>query len=223
MTAQRVSIGSHDFASKGIAITWMSQTILGGYDIGETITDPDHIDVLEDLLARKENAAEKIGTGIVYWYIGRTSDFGRYVSSDAKTVAIHRTSGPDVDFGYTRIIKESAEIEYAKDALRHEILDLRDAFKFGRFGKGVPVYSDLTGEQIANAEDSEVRYRDPSWGKLTKDFAESVGGWPAIESHSGEGQGGQIGRRLVSEKIAEKWRDYYEQNANPVLTHKPGH
>src|SRR5690554_3442023 len=71
-------------------------------------------------------------------------------------------------------------------------------------------------------EDSEVRYENPSWGKLTADFAESLEGWVAIDTHSGDGAGPQIGRRLISDSVAGRWRDYYDAHANPVLHRKRG-
>lgn len=222
MPSHPVQIGSHLFASKSVAKSYVSMEILHAYAPGTPITDPDHIDTLFDILRRKRNAAEKIGTGIDHFYVTHTSNFRSYVRPDALTIAIHRTTGRDVDLGYGKAIDNSSEVDHAKDALRHAVQDLRDGFKFSHFGSGSPAY-DEEGIELNSHDDSEVRYRNPSWGKLTGDFADSEGGWVNVETHSGGGTNPLVGRRLVSEGQLDRWREYYRANAVPVLSRKAGH
>ncbi|CAN5518213.1 hypothetical protein BH10ACT6_BH10ACT6_01510 [soil metagenome] len=222
--AHRVDLGSQSFHSKKTAKAYISVEILHKYDIGTPIDNPEHKAVLYDVLRRKENAAEKIGSGIDYFYVDYTSKFREeYVKPDARTIVIHHTSSaePDVDFGYGRVIDGSSDVDYSKEALRYAVAQRRDDFKFGHFLNGrKPLDSD--GNPIDSHEDSEVRYRDPDWGTLTADFAESQGGWEAIETHSGDGVEGQIGRRLINGEVEKRWLDYYDSHANPVLVRKPG-
>ena len=133
-----VSLGPRDFPTKGAAKTYVSTEILHGYPVGVPITKEDHIDVPFDILRRKENSAEKIGTGIDHFYVDYTQKFKNYVAADSKTIVVHRTSGEDVDFGYGRIIDGSTIVDYVKDALRGALLDYRDDFKFSRFAGGTP-------------------------------------------------------------------------------------
>lgn len=218
MPRHPVELGSRMFPSKAIAKTYIRTEILNGYPLRRPIDNAEHIEVLLDVLRRKPNAAEKIGDGIDHFYVDSTSRFRNYVRPDAKTIVIHRVRGEDVDFGYERVIDGSSDIDYAKEALRFEIEDLRDAFKFSRFDNGV-AFDEETGDEIADHSEAEVRYREPSWGRLTADFAESIGGWGQIQTHSGDGQA-QIGRRLTSPEIRVAWREYWSGNANPVLVHK---
>lgn len=218
-----VELGSRTFPSKTVAKTYIRTEILHGYAIGVPISNPEHIAVLLDALRRKENAAEKIGGGIDYFFVELTSRFRNYVQPDARTLAIRHTnpSEQDVDFGYESAIDDSTEVDHAKEALRYAVADLRDEFKFAQFAGGAtPLGAD--GAPISKHEDSEVRYENPDWGKLTADFADTVGGWAAIETHSGDGQGAQIGRRLISGYVQGQWRDYYSAYANPVLHRKRG-
>lgn len=215
-----IELGPRTFPTRTVAKTYMRVQILNGYEVGDEITNPEHIQILEDLLSRKSNAAEKVGDGISYWFVDLTNEYGRYVSSDARTVAIMRTDGSKVDFGYTKLIDESEQIDFVQDALRHAVQDKRDAFKFSHFGSGTTIWDDR-GAEIETHDLAEVRYSDPTWGRLTRDFADSVGGWDAIETSSGAGEG-QVGRRLVSDEIRNTWRDWYEQHAYPYLRRKAG-
>lgn len=218
-----VELGARTFPTKTVAKSYIRTEILHAYSIGDPIRDPEHVDVLFDVLRRKDNAAEKIGGGIDYFYVDHTSRFRDYVSSDARTLVIRHTSPHevDVDFGYERVIDDSSDVDYAKQALRYAIQDKRDAFKFSHFEDGQKPL-DTDGDPIESHEDSEVRYENPDWGRLTADFAESQGGWVAIDTHSGDGTGPQIGRRLISDTIAARWRDFYDAHANPALRRKRG-
>jgi hypothetical protein len=219
----QVELGSRTFPTKGIAKTYIRTEILRAYPIGEPISDPEHVAVLMDVLRRKENAAEKIGSGINYFYVDLTSRFRSYVRADARTIVIHHRSANevDVDFGYERVIDDSSDVDYAKEALRHAVQDRRDDFKFSHFLDGATPL-DQHGTPIESHEHAEIRYVDPDWGQLTSDFAASEGGWVVLETHSGDGVEAQIGRRLISDYLAGKWRDYYDANANPVLSRKRG-
>ncbi|HRN28753.1 MAG TPA: DUF3223 domain-containing protein [Terrimesophilobacter sp.] len=218
-----VELGARTFPNKSAAKSYVRAEILHAYEIGEPIRDPEHLDILMDILDRKDNGAEKRGGGIDYFFVDFTRNYRVYVRPDARTLAIRHTSPNevDVDFGYESAIADSSDIDFAKEALRYTIQDKRDEFKFSNFS-GPELPSDADGELIERHEDSEVRYKDPTWGQLTANFAARVGGWEAIETHSGDGVSPQIGRRLISDGIAAQWRDYYDSHANPVLTRTRG-
>lgn len=215
-----VSLGPRDFPSKSIAKTYISTEILHHYPIGDPITDPEHIAVLMDVLRMKDNADEKIGSGIDYFYVDRTSRFENYVAADARTFVIRHTdpAEEDVDFGYTRVIDGGGHVAAVKDALRHEALAQRDAFKFSHFSGGGTVY-DVAGEPMTGHEEAEVRYGSPSWGALTYAFVKEQGGWAAIQTTSGDGEA-QVGRRLTDASVRDAWIAYYEANADPELWKK---
>jgi hypothetical protein len=195
----------------------MRDQILNGYGVGDQITHPSHIAVLEDLLRRKPTEGEKVGPGISYWFVDSTSNYRDYVTSDARSIAIMRTDGTIVDFGYTKVINDEGHVDDVKEALRYAVQDKRDQFKLDSFSGG-PVYDDR-GDQIENTDEAEVRYENPNWGELTADFADSVGGWEAIDTDGGGGSV-QIGERLVNSEIEKRWRDYYDDHAFPYISRK---
>lgn len=220
--AIKVTLGPRDFPSKTVAKDYIKVEILHAYNIGDPITDHEHVAVLMDVLRMKENAAEKIGNGIDHFYVDHTSRFENYVSPDARTLVIHHTdpAEEDVDFGYTKVIDGGGQVVAVKDALRHEALGERDAFKFSYFASGGTVY-DMAGEPMTSHDEAEVRYGSPSWGALTYDFVQEHGGWDAIETTSGEGEP-QVGRRLADSRLRDDWIEYYRANADPELWKKRG-
>ncbi|GAB2975873.1 DCL family protein [Frigoribacterium salinisoli] len=219
MVSHPISLASHDFANKTAAKCWVSTEILNAAPLMVPITNPDHIDVLTDLLMRKDDADEKIGTGIKYFYVDLTHKFKTYAAKDLRTFVVQRDEGP-VDFGFIKAVDGNSAAAKVRDALRSEILDLRDDFKDSHFEDGKTAVSAVTGEVIARREDAEVRYSNPSWTQLTSDFATTRGGWDAIATHTGNG-GIQIGRRLLDGADATAWRDYWLSNAVPIITKKP--
>jgi hypothetical protein len=220
--AHPIELGGMTFVSKTAAKQYIKEKILDGYPIGEDVSDPDHIAILMDVLMMKEDPARKMGEGMRF-FIDDKKRYGYYVQAGTPTIAIRYSTGEPEDFGYTKTVDGAGPMQYVKDALRHEARPLHDQMRFGAFSSGSPVFSEINGEEIDSVEDSEVRYHDPSWGELTGGFVATQGGWEKIETTSGDRTGGQLGRRLVSDKVRDEWLDYHRANANPYLRHKPGH
>lgn len=214
-------MGPRAFPNRTVAKTYMSTEILNGYDVGDEISNPEHVAILNDLLRRKPSEAEKVGPGIDHWFVDLTSNYRDYVRKDARTIAIRQTDGTRMDFGYTKVIDEGGHVDDVKEALRYAVQDKRDAIKFGAFDS--PPVVDEQGDVIADPSECEVRYTGPTWGELTADFADSLGGWDNIETHSGQGVA-QVGQRLSSEEVSDRWREYYDDHAVPHITRKrPGY
>lgn len=219
MTKTPVTLGSEDFPSKAAAKAYISTEILNNYEVGVPIDLDVHRSVLSGVLDLKDNRDEKVGAGIDYFYVAWKRDFAgdHPVTHDGKTIAIHRISGDDVDFGYTNTIDGSSQAAFVREALRAEIGDLRATYRSSQFRSG-PVYDDA-GYMIEKDSDAEVRYASPSWGDLTSAFARSVGGWASIETNSGDGTP-QVGRRLVSPDVRQRWREFWTAEAHPTLRRK---
>lgn len=218
--ATPITLGPRDFFSKSAAKTYIGSEILHRYGVGVPIDNQEHIEVLMDVLFLKDNADEKIGGGINYFYVEHTSKFRDYVSPDALTLVIRHIdpNERDVDFGYTATIDGADSAAKVKDALRHEAEPLRDRFKFGHFASGEVVH-DIEGEPMTEHDQAEVRYGSPTWGEMTFAFAHVHGGWDAIETTSGDGDA-QIGRRLVDDGLRTSWLEYWTDNADPILKKK---
>lgn len=216
----QIELGPRTFASKTTAKAYVRSEILHSYELGEPITNPEHVGVLEAIVLRKPNAGEKIGDGIAHFYVESTRRFRSYAREEHRTLVIHHANGdePDVDFSYEKAIDGEGQVDFVDDALRQEAQGLRDGFKFSSFDSGGTVY-DYRGEPMTHHSEAEVRYGVPSWAKLVYDFVQSEGGWDAIQTTSGDGDA-QIGRRLVDEDVRQRWLEHWHSNADPYLLKK---
>lgn len=185
-----------------------------GYGAYDRITNPVHELMLTELLDRHPDAAEKIGSGVDFFFIGKTSDGDKFnVSADAIGIWIKRTDGSAVDFSYLTAIRSHTPKSDAKEGLRLAVDDFRMAYRADRFKDGAPVPSDLSGQPIANRDNAHVVYHGPTWGQLTYRFADSQGGWNKIAVHSGKGAV-KIGSALVDPGVKARWIAFHNQHAN---------
>ncbi len=102
-----------------------------------------------------------------------------------------------------------------KDALRLAVDDRRLAFPDEMFATG-PVHCALTGVLLNDPKDTDVIYRDPSWGVLVEGFVEAQGGWASVETNSGFGETA-IGGRVSDSAAVRAWRAYHAENAHLLL------
>lgn len=214
-----VELGPRTFPSKIVARDYVSTEILHGYAIGVPITDPEHVGVLEAVVHRKLNAAEKIGGGIDYFYVAETRSFRPEAKAEDRCIAIHHLDAtePDVDCSYVKAIAGDEQVQFVTDALREGARPLRDAFRASAFSS-TPTF-DFYGTPLTTLHEAEVRYLSPSWGQLVLDFVQSEGGWSAVETTSGAGAP-LIGRRLVDPDVLDRWHAFWRAHADPILVKK---
>ncbi|MFF2267059.1 DUF3223 domain-containing protein [Cellulosimicrobium cellulans] len=221
--AKPVRLASKTFASRKEAKSWVRDEIKDRYPLEAIVTDPLHVSVLFDLLDRDDDAAEKVGVGVKEFFIRRTAlGQGRvqYVAWNARGIWIRRIDGSEDDWSYTSAIDQEGRQSDVKEALRSIVDAERVNFRENAFAAG-PVTCARTGEPILALEDAEVRYIDPTWAQLTRDFVASQGGWDSIKLSSGSGSI-QIAGDLADDDQRAAWKRYWQDHANPVLVKKPG-
>lgn len=188
-----------------------------GYGIGDPISDPVHEAMLFEALDRHPDSADKTGSGVDYFYVGKTSqDKAAFVSDDALGIWIHRTDGSDEDFSYKTAIDGRSAKNDAKDAMRQAVLDTRLRNRDDAYAAGAPVLSAISGDPIPNRADAHTIYTDPDWCQLTYRFAETQGGWDNITVTSGDGDA-QIGGRFVDPAVERAWIDFHDTHAQMVF------
>ena len=90
-----------------------------GYETYDRISDPVHELMFLELLERHPDSAEKTGSGVDFFFIGKTSDGDKFnVAADAIGVWINRTDGSKVDFSYLTAIRNHTPKSDAKEGLR---------------------------------------------------------------------------------------------------------
>jgi hypothetical protein len=172
--------------------------------------------MLRQVLDLHPDAAEKIGPGVDYFFVGLTSDGDKFnVRPDATGIWIMRVDGSKVDFSYRTCINNHTPESDAKEGLRLAVERRRLDYRERRIDEGT-FASDISGTVFADREDAWVIHDDPSWGQLTFRFAESEGGWDRILVHSGVGAV-QIGSHLMDSAVHASWLDFYDAHANRLL------
>ncbi len=187
-----------------------------GYAVGARITDPDHVAILSGLVAIHPHTAEKTGSGIDFFTIEHMAGTpGQTVSSDSVGFVIHHTDGGVVDFSYIEAIYPSDQKRRVTNALKAEVDDVRLKFRDSRFAGGSAM-SDISGTPFARRSDASVIYDNPSFSQLAYRFAESEGGWNAIDVESGANSA-FIGDALIDPAVRQRWRDFFGIHARPQL------
>jgi hypothetical protein len=187
-----------------------------GYAVGARVTDASDIDVLTEILAIHPHAAEKAGPGVDHFSVEQMSGTpGQSVSADSMGFVIHHVDGGRVDFSYVEAIYPSDQKRRVTAALKSSVDDLRLGFRDARFAGGGAV-SDDSGVAFGSRAEASVVYNNPSFSQLAYRFAESEGGWNAIDVESG-GSSLQIGDVIVDSAVRQRWRDFFQAHARPTL------
>lgn len=187
-----------------------------GYAVGARVTGAHDIEVLTEILAIHPHAAEKIGPGIDHFSIEQMSGTpGQTVSTDSIGFVIHHVGGGRVDFSYIEAIYPSDQKRRVTAALKSAVDDLRLEFRDARFAGGSAA-SDVSGVVFGSRAEASVVYNDPAFSQLAYRFAESEGGWNAINVESG-GSSLQIGDVIVDAAVLQRWRDFFQTHARPTL------
>jgi len=201
---------------EGSARRFQASAYRWAYTVGERITASRDDLMLREVLDLHPDAADKIGAGVSYFFVGLTRDGDKFnVRPDATGIWIKRIDGSEVDFSYRTCINNHTEESDAKEGLRLAIEGRRMSFREERINAGT-FASDISGTVFAEREDGFVIHENPSWGQLTFRFAESEGGWSHILVHSGAG-GVQIGSHLMDEGVHARWLDFYDKHAQRRL------
>lgn len=187
-----------------------------GYGPGATITNPDDVNVLIGLAAIHPHASDKIGPGIDHFTVENMKALpGQEVSADAIGFVIHQSNGNAVDFSYLEAIYPSDQKRNVTTALKAEVDDLRLDYRDSRFASG-SANSDVSGRPFAGRAEASVIYENPSFAQLAYRFAESEGGWNAVDLRSG-GSSAFVGEALDDPLVWQRWRDFYLAHARPQL------
>lgn len=217
--AKSVHLPSKTFATRTAALQFCRNLHNSKYSPGETISDPEDIAVLRDLVSLHPRADEKIGSGIADFYVDYTSAGDRpHVRHGVTGIWIRDTDGSSRDFSYTTAIQQPTEQAIVKEALRNEVATLREQLREAAFAQG-PVLCPRTSITMHSWDEAQVVYETPDWATLTASFASSVGGWDQLETSAGDGSV-QIGRTLRDRNLAELWIRYWQDNAHPLIVSK---
>jgi hypothetical protein len=217
MSAITVTLPSFTWPTKGAALSAFRLLHTGGpYAVYDRIVDPGHDLMLREVLDLHPDAAEKIGPGVDYFYVGLTRDGDKFnVRPGATGIWIKRTDGSEVDFSYRTCINNHSDESDAKEGLRLAVEDRRLAYRASRIAAGTFV-SDVSGASLVGRDDAYVIYDDPAWGQLTYRFAENEGGWDKILVHSGNGAV-VIGSHLLNTGVEARWLEFWDEHANVKL------
>lgn len=217
MSAIPVVLPSFTWSSKSVAfVAFRSLHDGNSYAVYDRISDPEHDLMLRELLDLHPDAANKIGIGVDYFYVGRTKDGDKVnVRPDATGIWIKRTDGSEVDFSYRTCINNHTDESNAKEGLRIAVEDRRLAYRESRVAEGTLV-SDISGASFASRESASVIYVNPAWGQLTYRFAQIEGGWGAIAVHSGRGSVA-IGSHLLDPSVEARWLEFWDAHARLSL------
>lgn len=197
------------------------QAILRGgrYGVGEVISEPEDIAVLNAILEIHPHAADKIGAGVKHFIIKQqVGTSGVMVSGDSVGFWITRVDESEIDFSYVEAIYPSDQKKQVTTALRADVDDLRKKYRDERFTT-TPVVSDLSSQEFAKRADATVIYENPSFSQLAYQFARREGGWDAIEVVKGN-RNPFIGDQLADPDVLARWREFYTKHARPLLATK---
>lgn len=217
--AKSVALPSRTFPTRKAAKDFCREVHNIKYAPGEVVSNSGEVAVLRDLVALHPRADEKIGPGIAEFFIAYTSQGDReHVRHGQTGIWIRDVDGNVRDFSYNTAIDEPTDQAIVKEALRNEVIDLRETLRESAFAGG-RVSCPRSGLAMDHWDQAAVVYEDPTWGELTAAFAASAGGWGSLETNTGDGSV-QIGRRLRDRALAEQWRIFWRANAHPVIVSK---
>ncbi|GAA4375042.1 DUF3223 domain-containing protein [Agromyces bauzanensis] len=192
----------------------------GGYQLRAPITDRRHIEVLTAILEIHPHSAAKAGQGVDYFFIDKVAHApGVQVADDDIGFWIMQKDGTAIDISYVEAISPSDHRKQVTSALRAAVDDERLAYRDARFADGTPVASDISGNLFARRADATVIYQVPSFSQLAFRFAESEGGWGAIDVSQGGGSA-FIGDVLVDPGVAARWVAFWRRHAVLALASK---
>ncbi|MFJ3975956.1 DUF3223 domain-containing protein [Streptomyces sp. NPDC090021] len=179
------------------------RAVLRGYPVGSTVDDPEHHQLLLDLLHMHPEAAVKIGPGVEAFAIAPPL-WGPHPGFQ-----VIQTDGTPNDFSYRDCFKPRTYRQQVLNVMRDEVKQTStDYFEARRAAD--TLISDLSGQPLASTDTAVSYFQGPSFNAIAEEFAESLGGWETIELTSSAEQG--LGR-LVDRDLAERWFIHHKERA----------
>lgn len=155
--ARRIyTFGGRNFSSKDKVRRWMGE-ICSAYGPGETITDPEHIRAVTDLLQCHVDREQKIGAGIKRLFVDEAPDH------PSLCFWVERVDGISTDFGVPSCLQGIGVLN--RHSFRQVIRSVIEEFKQRRLGNiGSPTFvSDFSGKKFPVTEahvDHEIPFDD---------------------------------------------------------------
>ncbi|MEE8725870.1 MAG: DUF3223 domain-containing protein [Bifidobacterium crudilactis] len=191
------------------------------------IVDEEQTHMLEALLNTHDDATEKIGSGLNYFFVDfvenhKDLNTSRNYKKGAVAIYIKRIDESDMDFGIPKLIdkygKDPHRVQKAevKLALREAIEPVRQKIREKTFEDKGEVTCPRTGITMTNFHQARVINESPSWEELTSGFVSTLGGWDEIEL-SVDSNNIQYGKRLSDNSVSQKWITYWNDHSDPII------
>lgn len=187
--------------------------ILQGATVGERLEA--HHGELIDLLRRHPSADEKIGAGVLYFYVDTIPPYG------SRGFACVRVDGTKADFSYRKCLDgEPKRKALTTRAFRNEVFEQINSFKHGSLATGLATCA-ATGKKVDWA-DADVDHAPPTtFAKLMRDFL--VGESLSPEDIDVFTTDGGVTFCVRDELLRDRWREYHREHAKLRILSKKAH
>ncbi|WP_327740464.1 DCL family protein (plasmid) [Streptomyces nojiriensis] len=195
-------IGQRTYPTKGKAQEAV-RAVLHGYPVHRTVDDPEHHLLLLDLLDMHPYAEDKIGPGVEAFAIAPPP------RGPHPCFQVIRTDGTRIDFSYQDCLKPRTYRQQVLNVMGDEIRQTKTDYFEARRAGGT-LLSDFSGQPLDGTNTAVSYFRGPSFNEIAEEFADSLGGWEAIELTSSAEKG--LGR-FVDRDLAERWFIHHQDRA----------
>uniref|UniRef100_UPI002F908769 DCL family protein n=1 Tax=Streptomyces virginiae TaxID=1961 RepID=UPI002F908769 len=196
------SIGHRDYPTKKDARETI-RAILHGYPVGSTVDNEEHHLLLLDLLDMHPRAEDKIGPGVEAFAIAPPQ------RGPHPGFRVIRTDGTPIDFSYLECLQPRTYRQQVLNVMGDEVKQTKTDYFESRRAAGT-LRSDSSGQLLDTANTAVSYFQGPSFNEIATEFAESLGGWEAIELTSSAEKG--LGR-FVDRDLAQRWFDHHHSRA----------
>ncbi|MGW4049498.1 DCL family protein [Streptomyces sp. NPDC004779] len=196
------SIAHRTYRTKGDAKE-IIRAILYSHPVGSTVEDEEHHLLLLDLLDMHPHAEDKIGPGVEAFAIAPPQR-GPYPG-----FRVIRTDGTYIDFSYLECLQPRTYRQQVLNVMGDEVKQTKTDYFESRRTAGT-LRSDSSGQLLDSANTAVSYFQGPSFNEIATEFAESLGGWEAIELTSSAEKG--LGR-FVDRDLAQRWFDHHRSRA----------
>jgi hypothetical protein len=205
-----IAIGTLQFNTQAQALAFF-KAMLARYRPGDSIDAIDTVH-LHHLIERHAEAAQKIGSGIVRFYVERTD-------KGSCCFWLERTDGSRTDFSYISCIKAKPKTLYQEfaEACREAVADDLRAAKTAHFDRhgdeNGRVPCDITGELLLPHESHLDHAHPMTFEVIVRGFLAAERVTPSRSILSGF-QDQQFATTFTDPDRAQRFRDYHHQAAH---------